>query len=318
MKQDTKEMLIQLNNEFSASNLTEVLVQSGVLHNGIMPEEVDFGRFIFLQSNSDEIYSSLERQFIQKVSCIYLYPEYMKSVSRGSMKCRVVCVDLSQIGNGIYDAILFMKIMSKATEGWMFFVIKLDDGIHLGMRVFDRDETENCALCESEDSEIILDEMIWSESKVDFISYYAFMYESIFPKNKTLSDYDEMAVMRYGIQYDYLESLRDIEKSYGVSLAAEVDRYICSFDEIKSYSFYMEYLDTMEALKSIKSSKVNTLEMLFEADELEKIAKKNEQVYQQSLDSPVEERSMDEDVINRFGDDPEAMIKLLKEKRGIL
>ena len=76
-----------------------------------------------------------------------------------------------------------------------------------------------------------------------------------------------------------------------------------------------------EYLFKIESSRINTMEMLFEAEEMEKLASEAEQRNETLLmqNAAGEENGVEEidTETKALLDDPESMIKLLKKKRGI-
>ena len=76
-----------------------------------------------------------------------------------------------------------------------------------------------------------------------------------------------------------------------------------------------------EYLFKIESSRINTMEMLFEAEEMEKLASEAEQRNETMLmQNTAEEENNSEEIdteTKALLDDPESMIKLLKKKRGI-
>ena len=71
----------------------------------------------------------------------------------------------------------------------------------------------------------------------------------------------------------------------------------------------------------IESFKANTMEMLFEAEEMVQLAIKTEEehnifISNQSMVSS-EENTESDDEMKEYLDDPEMMIKLLKQRKGI-
>ena len=305
----------KLNNEFSASSLAKLLMESGLTEVEIKPETVPFNQFVFLRSKSDEIYGEQERSLIQRLETIFLFPEFRKNVTKGVVPCCAVAVDLQSVGADIHTAVLFMKIVLKAYDGWVLFIIRMEDGIHIGMRTY---ENDNCTLCETTQVSEIMDDLAWCMGLKDFIPFYSDLYELIKPVDTNLKDYDELAIRLRGVQYGYIESLEDIEKWLHLDLSYAIRSYRKWFDEDFSYSFIQELDDALEALKDIKSTKVNTLEMLFEAEELEKLVKDKEEGEQLTLSSfsPINDNSEDEST-KMSGKDPEEMIKILKARRGI-
>ena len=75
-----------------------------------------------------------------------------------------------------------------------------------------------------------------------------------------------------------------------------------------------------ECLFKIESSKINTMEILFEAEEIEKISSQAEEKYNDMLKQG-EKDSIEEIVIDKetkaLLNNPEDIIKMLKKKRGI-
>ena len=111
-----------------------------------------------------------------------------------------------------------------------------------------------------------------------------------------------------------------MEAQLGVSFAREIER--CFFEnEAPEELPYCEKVEECEVyLFKIESSRVNTMEILFEAEEMERLAseaeQKNDEMLQQNNDDENEESGMDEET-RALLDDPEVMIKMLKKKRGI-
>ena len=87
------------------------------------------------------------------------------------MPCRFIAVDLSKWWNDIYNAVFFMKIIIKAFSGFSLFIIKSNDGIHLGARLFDKTEWKNCTLSRSDELPDILGEADWENDTDDFLFF---------------------------------------------------------------------------------------------------------------------------------------------------
>lgn len=317
MGQEMLEIINELNSEFSATNISRMLFDAGLISKGVKGRTERFSKLIFLHSDKDEIYSQQEMKFIEYVGDIIIFPDFIKNVSRGNMQCRFVCVDLSRFDDGIYSAVSFMKIMIKALSGFTIFIFKLDDGIHIGTRTFDKKDYRNCTICETNQIEEVLDTLMFQFDD-DFFDFYAAISEVVRPRSSLLPDYDELGIKRRGIQYDYIEGMIQIETLIGQSTAKEIERYKEWFAEKTVITFEEQLEDMLLELQYIKSSKVNTLEMLFEADELERLSLENEEKYVATLNAPVQETQVDEQMIAEYGDNPEEMIKLLKMKHGLM
>ncbi|MDD6825686.1 MAG: hypothetical protein PUE12_06165 [Oscillospiraceae bacterium] len=318
MELEIGEFIEKLNNEFSASNLEKLLTFVGAIDTGVKAERISFNQYVFLRSSTDEIYGEQERKMIQQLETLFMFPETKKTVARGGVASRTIAADLTGIGGDIHGAVLFMKIVIKAFDGWPIFILRLSDGIHIGMRLYERDQKKNCTLSEATQVEEILGNYMWSAGMKEFLTAYSIMYETVTPVDESAKDYDEMAVRRRGVQYEYIESLESIAHYMHLDTSYAIRCYKEWFDKEKSYPFYMELQDTLENLQDIKSSKVNTLEMLFEAEELERISYDSEQKYMQTLSSITYDDDKSSEALSISGKDPEEMIKLLKERRGII
>ena len=318
MEQGIGEFIEKLNSEFSASNLEKLLAFVGAIDTGVKAECISFNQYVFLRSSADEIYGEQERKMIQQLETLYMFPETKKNVARGVVTSRTIAADLTGIGGDIHSAVLFMKIVIKAFDGWPIFILRLSDGIHIGMRLYERDHKKNCTLSEATQVEEILENYMWSAGMKEFLTAYSIMYETVAPVDESAKDYDEMAVRRRGVQYEYIESLESIAHYMHLDASYAIRCYKEWFDKEKPYPFYMELQDALEDLQDIKSSKVNTMEMLFEAEELERISYDSEQKYMQTLSSIKYDDDKSSEALSMSGKDPEEMIKLLKERRGII
>ena len=78
--------------------------------------------------------------------------------------------------------------------------------------------------------------------------------------------------------------------------------------------------EIVEELRDIQSSKVNTIEMLFEADELERVTTEAEESRNKGLEGLYENRQSENDsgLIEEMKSNPEALIKKLKRIRGLI
>lgn len=318
MEQEIGEFIEKLNSEFSASNLEKLLAFVGAIDTGVKAECISFNQYVFLRSSTDEIYGEQERKMIQQIDSIYLFPESKKIVARGVVPSRTIAVDLSEVGGDVHSAVLFMKIVIKAFDGWPIFLLKMADGIHIGMRLYERDQKKNCTLGAANQTEEILGNYMWSAGTKEFLMAYSIMYETVSPVDESAKDYEEMALRRRGVQYDYIENLEYIAHHMQVDMSYAIRCYKKWYEKEYSYPFYTELQDVLDDLQDIKSSKVNTLEMLFEAEELERLSYDNEQKYMQTLSSISYEEDKSSEALSMSGKDPEEMIKLLKERRGII
>ena len=93
--------------------------------------------------------------------------------------------------------------------------------------------------------------------------------------------------------------------------------FTCFLQEIEN-AFFAEYEDALEDTKNIKSSQVNTLEILFEAEELEKVIQEKEEKNIWDVAPAIEKYNGEVIPADLVKNDPEAIIRLLKAKKGII
>lgn len=316
--QSVSEVIDELNNDFCALQVSEFLEKSGLLQDKQFCVTEELQKFIFLHGNQEEVYTAMERKFIERIGDIYIFPEFYKKTKRGNMPCRFIAVDLSKWQDDIYNAVFFMKIIIKAFSGFSLFVIKSNDGIHLGARLFDKIEWKNCTLSKADDLPDILDETVWANDMDNFHDFYNSVIEAIAPVASNYIGYEETILRKRGVQYSYIDMLYEVESIYGESVLDELDRYRDIFEEVEAQEFADILEEYLEDLKNVQSTKVNTIEMLFEAEELEKIAEKTEEQRNRDFENSINSNSeRDYTVLEELNGDPEAIIKKLKSLKGL-
>lgn len=112
--------------------------------------------------------------------------------------------------------------------------------------------------------------------------------------------------------------LSDIEKIFGLSVSKEKIRYYDSFEMEPEKNFLCLLKETYSELNFIESFKANTVEMLFEAEEMAQLAARTEEEHNLFLANQQEKEIKEYDSeIKDYLDDPEMMIKLLKKKKNL-
>ncbi len=318
---DIGDFLEGLEDRFEEENITLILNKLGLLSNHSKCIVERFERFVFLRSNQDEIYNKQERRFIENVDKIYVYPDYYRRTKKGNMVCRIIAADLSYGGESVYNGVAFMKLVNKAFPGFGVFLLKLNDGLHFGCRLFENGDFKDCTLSETGYFRQIAFEIFCCDDGNDFISYYSSLVEIVSQRFGTANilDYDEAVRNRRGIDYSYLDSMHLIQYNYKIDTSKERQRYVESFNKKVEYNFQQELSWCLEELKNIKSAQVNTLEMLFEAEELEKLVSEAYQKNQNILHKPKPDGqdSSNENIYEKYRDNPEMLIKMLKIQKGI-
>ena len=135
----------------------------------------------------------------------------------------------------------------------------------------------------------ILGEADWENDTDDFFAFYNSVIEAITPVTDNHIGYDEKILKSRGVQAGYVDMLNEIENIYGESILDELERYRGTFEEIEEQGFAEILGECLEDLKDVCSTKINTIEMLFEAEELEKMAEKAEAQRNVDFESSINE-----------------------------
>ena len=308
--------------EFTEEDIAHVLECMGLVNaqESCLIELMD--KFIFLHGDEQEVYNKEERDFIENVGEIYIYKEFCKKAKRGIITCRIIAAEVNGV-NEIKNSLFFMKEINKAIGGFTIFFIKAGVNFYIGIRAFNKDENDDCIISKQivmvEDFEEMADKLSYVTDSDDFIDYYRTLVDAIEENNLALTDYDRQIEIKRGIQYSYLNILSKISHIYKVSFSGEIERYYKSFEGIEGNDYLSIVKESIAELSFIKSFKANTMEMLFEADEMMELAKKTEEeneifIGNQNKKNYNEENNSD---MMKYLDNPELMIKMLKQRKGI-
>lgn len=165
----------------------------------------------------------------------------------------------------------------------------------------------------------LCDSLMYSSEYSGFIEYYSYVRESI-KFDEEITDYVRKRNTQRSL-YAYIESLQEIESVTGVNFSREIERCFWGLEDQYLTTYADKVAEAEEYLFKIEPTQINTMEMLFEAEEMEKLAAETEQrneimLTQRDEDNGEEESDWDEDTKALLAD-PESLIKLLKKKRGI-
>lgn len=308
--------------EFTEEDIAHVLECMGLVNaqESCLIEPMD--KFIFLHGDEQEVYNKEERDFIENLGEIYIYKEFCKKAKRGIITCRIIAAEVNGV-NEIKNSLFFMKEINKAIGGFTIFFIKAGVNFYIGIRAFNKDENDDCIISKPivlvEDFEEMADKLSYVTDSDDFIDYYRTLVDAIEENNLALTDYDRQIEIKRGIQYSYLNILSEISHIYKVSFSGEIERYYKSFEGIEGNDYLSIVKESIAELSFIKSFKANTMEMLFEADEMMELAKKTEEENEIFIGNQNEKNHNEENDSDmmRYLDNPELMIKMLKQRKGI-
>lgn len=308
--------------EFTEEDIAHVLECMGLVNAQESCQIEPMDKFIFLHGDEQEVYNKEERDFIENVGEIYIYKEFCKKAKRGIITCRIIAAEVNGV-NEIKNSLFFMKEINKAIGGFTIFFIKAGVNFYIGIRAFNKDENDDCIISKPivlvEDFEEMADKLSYVTDSDDFIDYYRTLVDAIEENNLALTDYDRQIEIKRGIQYSYLNILSEISHIYKVSFSGEIERYYKSFEGIEGNDYLSIVKESIAELSFIKSFKANTMEMLFEADEMMELAKKTEEENEIFIGNQNEKNYNEENNSDmmKYLDNPEIMIKMLKQRKGI-
>lgn len=307
---------------YSVDAVAKLLLPSGLLIDKSTQYAGTFEKFVFLNGNKDEIYIRQEIEFISAVGDIIAFTEFHKETKRGSIPCRVV-VTRNSILDPVEFSIAFTKIINKASDGFNICVVFSEEGIIITCRAYDSAGNNyyiSDIIKTYDQVEELYDNLMYSPDYTGFIEYYSYVRESIRFKT-VMGEYPARNRNIHRPAYTYMDELWEIEQDTGISFAAEIERCFWGLEQQYEETYAERVAEADEYLFKIESSRINTMEMLFEAEEREKLASETEQRNETMLMQNTAEEENNSGEIDTetkaLLNDPESMIKLLKKKRGI-
>lgn len=316
------EFVLSTYEDYYVDAVAELLLPTGLLIDKSTQYVGSFEQYVFLYGNKEEIYSRQEIDFISSSNDIIIFTEFYKNTKRGMIPCRVIAVK-NMYQDVVEYGIAFTKIINKACEGLNICVILSEEGIVFTCRSYYDSSLKNYYISDliinEQQMEELYEKLMYSSDYDGFAEFYSYIVDSI--RFKTDSpDFLSTIKKTYRLSYTFLDVLQEIEGATKLSFAREIDRYFWGLEEEKTRTYADRVEEAEEYLFKIESSRVNTMEMLFDAEEMEKMANEAEQ---KNADM-IKDNNIDE---NTFGyvdletkqmlDDPESVIKLLKKQRGI-
>lgn len=285
-----------------------------------------FSRMIFSEGNSYEIYTKRERDFIASINSEADYFCYQKQYRRGAIDCRMVSIDFSFSSDPLYDGIEFMKIFNKAFDCFNTFLFVCDNGVFIGCSCikgdgFTRDCMISPLITPIINWELLGSELLCRNDSSDFYEYYSGIINMIYGIRNCFDHEPDEGYPVFYINKDYDDDPADgqykipIDECLSYKYKGPPLKSCNSFDE----AYFDSELDwCFDDLEFIKTSRVNPLEMLFEA----------EKALEESNNAELQHTNNPEAIVTalrQFGtnksfeliDDPIALVKKLKQERGI-
>lgn len=308
--------------EYSVDTAADLLLPTGLLIDRVTQYTGSLEKFVFLKGNTSEVYSKSEIDFIDGVVDLCIFGDYFKRTGKGMIPCRVVSARMDNM-DAISAGIAFTKIMNRAIDGLNIGFVVTEEGILFTGRLFEQGNSIGCFVSDlikiEEQYNEIVAALMFGDLYDSFVDYYSYIKSVIHYAEETVS-YGDTLRGTHRIPYAYIEELQDLEEHIGVSFAREIERCFFENEELEELPYCERVKECEEYLFKIESSRVNTMEILFEAEEMERLAseaeQKNVEMLQQNNDDENADTDIDEET-KALLDDPEGMIKMLKKKRGI-
>ena len=308
--------------EYSVDTVADLLLPTGFLIDKTTQYSGSLEKFVFLKGNTSEVYSKSEIDFIDGVLDFCIFRDFYKKTRKGMIPCRVVSAKIDNM-DIVSAGIAFTKIVNKAIDGLNIGFVISEEGVLFTGRLFEQGNNIGCYVSdliktEEQYDEIVAD-LIFGDLYDSFVDYYSYIKSVIHYTDEPIP-YGETIRGAHRTPYAYIEELQDLEEHMGISFAKEIERCFFDNEEPEELPYSEKVKECEEYLFKIESSRVNTMEILFEAEEMERLAseaeQKNDEMLQQSNGDEKTENDIDEET-KALLDDPESMIKLLKKKRGI-
>ena len=309
--------------EYSVDTVANLFLPTGFLTDRTTQYSGSFEKFVFLKGNTSEVYSKSEIDFIDGVVDFCIFRDFHKKTRKGMIPCRIVSAKIDNNMDIVSSGIAFTKIMNKAIDGLNIGFVISEEGILFTGRLFEQGNNIGCYvsdLIKTEEQYVeIAAELIFGDLYDSFIDYYSYIKSVIHYTDEPIP-YGETLRGAHRIPYTYIEELQDLGEHMGISFAREIERCFFDNEEPEELPYCEKVKECEESLFKIESSRVNTMEILFEAEEMERLAseaeQKNDEMLQQNNGDENAENEIDEETKDLL-DDPEGMIKMLKKKRGI-
>lgn len=306
--------------EYSIETVADLLLPTGFLIDETVQYAGSLERYVFLNGNMSEVYTKSEIDFIDKVGDIFVFRDNLKKTKRNIVPCRVIAarIDCEDI---ISASIAFAKIVNKARDGMNICLTISDEGLLFAGRIFTQKDKNACFISEVIKNvaqyEVLVSELFFATAYKDFIEYYS--YIKVVIQHEEQKSYSDIFRGAQRIHYGYIDELHELEETLHVSFAHEIEKILYAGDGQEELSYADKVKECEEYLFNVESSRVNTMEMLFEAEEMERLAleaeSRNSEIIQQNSDED-QQIGIDEET-KELLNDPESMIKMLKKKRGL-
>lgn len=272
-----------------------------------------FKKLIYNIGDQEEVYTKTERQIIDKIPSFVVCSEFNMFERYQRVFCRLIAVDLSDSTSLIYDAISVMKICNKALDGFNIYILVGSESLHIGCDMLGGESKTACLISYPIDSKINWESLLYTFSEVvdyeGFLKYYYSLLDAIL---SVYNCYDETDENLYNTTfYHQFEDEEDCwydpsdESLYHDEQDIQDELYDSLID------FEAEVKDAKQCLDFIRTNRVNSLEMLFDAEQQLADAQAERQLDNNSM---IEEDGRYSENLHALLSNPSKLIKALKNK----
>ena len=293
-------------NSFNTHNLYDFLSSIYLANTEDVSYIGSLEKLIYTIGDTDEIYTQNERKYIETIKNVIMFSPFYLEGKKSKVLCNIISVKMPESSDSIYSNIAFMKICNKALKSFNVYLIVSNEAIYIG-----QDSLENINILDCKLSYPIMSNIDWDKLEDIFLyidtKNFQIYYNSLLDAITSVCDCYEDSSLFIDEPY-YFDEKNDnyVLFSYNY-LNNQIYSNTCS--KLKS-DFESDVQNSKNSLSYIKTNKVNSLELLMDAENVEQKSNEKEITIQQEATKNKVDTSINESML----DDPEALIKLLKNK----
>lgn len=309
---------------FNIKDVTELLISLGIITDETIEYHGTMEKLIFLEGNEKEVYSSEEINFIECVDEVIVFQSFKKTInSSESMICRPIAVKCNAIGpETIFECVYFQRVFNKAFDGFNMFFFFTGESLLFGCKILTRGYKYDCILSEPIKTEEhfgeIQEALITCTDNDSFIRYYSEFISAVFLIQSEPHDYERSKQRFYREKTNYINSLFEIGRQLQIDVSEEVNRYNSSLDTEEEKTFDELFMEAIDSSSFIKSNRVNTLELLFDAEDALLFSEESVKQINEELNNGENNlKNADEEIEKLINENVDDAIKLLMKRKGL-
>lgn len=307
--------IIEVCESFAATDITTFLQELGMFG----AEDVEYcgsvKHYIFAHGDSEQIFSPLEIRFMERFNGIIVYESTFEKTDKDYVKCRLIALRFKgTLEEETCLALGIGKILDKGFDGFTVCVFFSTQRIYLGCNKFSNDNSTNFVLSQpiykDEQLELLEDSLYYLDDKKGFLEYYSSFLQivgSISNNSSVYSDYEKTR-----INYKRLDSacIAIEDRTKLTKLGREV------YDRVENIDLFALQQDCNEYLSFIKTKEFNSLDVWFNAAEIEEYFEENHRNDSEKVMN-AEDSNVDNalDAKIKLLDDPDQLMKMIRKGR---